>query len=277
MKVGPLVALVLLLGCRFAQAFDLEMSIRANAHEVVFGDPLYLEVTIVNRGKETVTVRFPSEDLNTFGFRVFDPQNQLEFRTFGGGGVVGGVEPATYEPGRRVTLYRTVFLPGLRLTDHAFWKPIRSGEKVSVYAVYGITSEVALMSNLLEIRVSPRDEAELRLLEEWADAEKGYTKGPHPGSFGVQFRSALPLEQTSEIAPRVGGELGSLLRFSQRVQEIYAEPADSRDPADRKLVEWLQTQPGVKRRALAKKAQSAAANYNMPSTMRALKSLANSP
>lgn len=253
-----------------AFARDLEIKIRAHAAQVTFGDPLYIEVTITNPNKEIVAALPKYVGGERFVFMMRDPRTELQLVGYGH----GKQPPSKFAPGEAVTLHQYLFLPNLRGVDHLFWKSIRAGQGVSIWGVYGIRPGVALLSNRIGVAVVPRDEEEMELIERWAKPGiPGYRKGPIPADFGVQFQSALNLEQTTEVASQVGGELGSLLRLSKRLAEIYELPPGKRDAKNRELVAWLRKQPDVKRPALARETWSLAASYNIPSTAQALKKL----
>jgi hypothetical protein len=264
--------------CEGADAFDLEMTIRAQLRQFTFGDPLYIEVTIVNRGQTTVTGPPPSTYLSTFGFRVYNSTSHLEFRHLGGGGFVGGGPPVEFEPDIPVIYYHRLYLPGLPLRDHPFWKSVQGERPLDIYAVYYLTREVALVSNTLDIVVQERDEREMRVLEKWALADvKTSGKGPTPNDFGIQFYRPLDRAQTADIASQISGELQNLLHLTLRFQDLFALRPQTNERIDRELVKWLERQPDIKRQFLIKEARGRAEAYNLRSTMQAIQRLADSP
>ncbi len=68
-----LLCFVALLPSKLASASDLEVSIRPHVRRVFFGDPLYVQVTIVNRSERVVTGPTPRLDGTNFVFYVYDP------------------------------------------------------------------------------------------------------------------------------------------------------------------------------------------------------------
>jgi hypothetical protein len=263
---------VLFLGTT-AVAADLEMSIRTHAPSAVFCDPLYIEVTIVNRGTDVVSVppTFHSDHLR---FEFSDPETGLVISKLD---AAGSPSPLRFEPGESATFYKYLFAPDLRLVSHPFWKPIRGGKTIYISAVYGLRRGIFLTSNRQEVYVEARDDEEMRTLERWAWAElRRSAKGPKLTDFGVQFLRPLNHEHTLRIADSLQpGELADLVDLSIQVQEIYATPPQFRDPGDQALVEWLRKQPHIKRQALIQATWSVIAGNNMPSTEKVLQPLLN--
>jgi hypothetical protein len=73
------------------------------------------------------------------------------------------------------------------------------------------------------------------------------------------------------------GELGDLLRLTICLQDICATPPDDRDAGNRALVEWLNQQPEIKRRALAYELRSICGSYHMTSTAKAWEAITDAP
>ncbi len=259
-------------------ASDLELTIRAHSARVQFGDPLYIEVTIVNRGKETVTAPLPHPD-DSFGFRIHDPKTELQIRQGGTGGFVGTEKPVEYLPGKAVKHYWRLLLPGAYQFDHVFWKPVRAGQTVRVWGVFGLRPGLALTSNSLDIVVENRDVDEMQALEHWATTDfDGFEKGPSPADLGLYFKSALTRSQTDEFASKLmPGDFQDLLLMTIQFKDIYAAPVESRAARDRGLVEWLKKQPDIKRQELLLHAREIAGAYHLSSTLEALKQLGDLP
>jgi hypothetical protein len=265
-----LLALFLFLGSKVVSACDLQITIRPHAGEVVFGDPIYIEVTIANPGAESVDALprlFWGQD--RLAFTVHDTKNDVQMVRHG----VRSSVPTHFEPAQSVTFYEYLFVPKLRAADREFWRSIRAAERVEIFAVYALRPGVVLVSNRLSVPLRQRDEEEMRLLQEWAMPDKPWSRGPTPTDFGIDFQRSIGREATAEIGAQIGGELGSMLRFCARLQEIYSLPMAARDAKNRELIAWLRKQPDVKRQALTRTARSVVEGNNMSSTSEALQSL----
>jgi hypothetical protein len=59
-----------------AHVADLAFGVRVHRPDIVMGDPVYIELDIVNRGKDIV--RAPPFGLSNLEFRAFDPESGLE-------------------------------------------------------------------------------------------------------------------------------------------------------------------------------------------------------
>jgi hypothetical protein len=258
-------------------ASDLELAIRPHAGQVVFGDPIYIEVLITNRGNDAVVAPAPHPEMNTIGFKVYDPDTDLEISSGAlGGGFVGAASPVRYEPGKSISHYWAVFLPALTRINNPFWSPVQLGKSLQISAVYGLRPGLAITSNREEVYVEARDATEMRSLERWANLPiEDCDKGPHVSGFGLKVH-AVNRQQTAELASQIKpGEIADLLHLTIQMQELYKLPAEERDPYNRSLIAWLQKQPNIKRQALASEAQRCASNYNLSSTIHALQSFAN--
>jgi len=268
-----------LLGSRVGGS-DLEVSIRPHARQVIFGDPLYVEVTIVNRGQAAVTAPSPDLTLGTFELELYNPQTGLSVvpQDWGRGfGIPGQVR---YEPGKPVKHYWIVFVPKLyRLKKDPFWKPVRKGGPIYLSGLYYLTRRLVLRSEGVDIGVQPREREEVETLKRVMNEEpRPYFKGPHPAGLGIQIRPQLNRDATVALAATVkSGELGDLLRLTIRLQDIYATPPEARDAENRALIEWLNEQPEIKRRALAYELRRICGSHHMTSTAKALEELISAP
>ncbi|MEX2173760.1 MAG: hypothetical protein WD872_05315 [Pirellulaceae bacterium] len=249
-----------------ANAAGLEMTIRGHANEVVFGDPLYVEVTIVNRGDAVATARCLSHYLGTFRYEIYDVDRQLIFRPPGGGGL-GGCDPVTYEPGKPVIHYWNTFVPGLLWLNHPFWQPNRTERQAYlISAVYTLDkSGQELRSKWIDLAVEPRPDDELRHLDRWTWADpRGFQNVPLPSSFGLHLRGVQNPRQTRQFASQIQpGEIADLLTLTLKLQDLYAAPPEMRDVGTRDLVQWLKEQPDIKRQALTKAAHSSASSHRL--------------
>jgi len=254
-------------------ASDLELKVRPHAREVVFGDPLYFEVTIINRGGGVVTAPPPSLDLRTFDFRIHDHETELEMTSLIGGGFSGG-DDVKYEPGQPKKHYWTVFMPTLGRIDHPFWKPVRDGRQLFASGKYPLRSGFSVSSNGEQVYVASRDDEELRVLKHWSTIKvTDYEDVPHVASFGLRVK-ALNRRQTLELASKIKTrEIADLLQLTIQLQNLHHAAPDSREPGNRALVEWLKAQPEIKRQALSAEVRSLAESHRMDSTVRAVQSL----
>jgi hypothetical protein len=268
--------------CNSASGADVEVAIHPHVRQVVFGDPLYVEVTILNRGATAITRPAPHPDLSTFAFRVSDPTDglDLDFTQVRVGGEPPVAKEVRFEPGIPVKYYWYLFLPDVQHFDDPFWAPVRKGRELFVSGVYGDGSRKFGWGDAKYVRVVPRDDEEIRTLERWKGAGRQASdhryQGPGPSDFGLQFLGKLNRQQTAEIAAGIKtGELADLLRLTVRMQDIYAATAGGRETLNRDLAKWVSNQPDVMREALANKLQSLATAHGLSSTARALQTLAD--
>ena len=253
------IAIALLQGS--AAASDLELRVRTHASEIVFGDPIYVEVTIVNRGKETVIGPHPAPDLSTLDFFAYDPRTRLRLSIADTGGAAGG-QPVKYEPGVPIRSYWMLFVPDLRQTTHPFWMRIRDGQTIRLYALYYLGGGLSLQSNTQELNLKLRDDEELRFLQRWAWADSGDPdKGPLAVHLGLQLRAFTP-RQTLRIANSLQeGEIKDMLELTLKLQALYLGPPELLDSGTRHLVDWLSKQPDIKRQVLLDEAISVAQSH----------------
>jgi hypothetical protein len=267
-------------------ASDLEIAIRTHATEITFGDPLYVEVTIVNRGEEIISALPPSTAFDYLRFEIWDTERNLVLRIGeGGGGLVGGVTPVQYQPGKPVKRYMACLIPSLERIDRSFWSANRG--HLLIHAVYRISgkrfgdTKVELRSPGCDLVVHSRDPAETRFLERWAWAEdfRRMTKGPNAGDLGLPQLDAVNPEQTARVASGLQpGEIADLLDLTIRMQNLYHGPPVVPAESNRELVEWLSKMPDIKRQALAKEAHDIASEYQkLSSTSDALAPLFKDP
>ena len=252
-----------------AAAFDLEVTTRPHSKRIVFGDPLYVEVTIRNQGTESVTALPEYYHGDRFRFEIRNPENHLVIWHLDAD---GQPSPSAIEPRATVVFHQYVFLPGLRGLNHEFWKPIQSGQTIYICGVYGLSPGVELRSKWHEVVVERRGDDEMNVLNRLATIDdRTSEKGPQLASVGVQHRYRLGRRQTLEFSNSLRpGELLDLFQLTIRMQDIYATPKDSRQESDTALVALLEKFPDVKRQSLTKQARSIAEANNMRSTMAAL-------
>jgi hypothetical protein len=251
--------------------FDLEITIRPHSSRVVFGDPLYVEMTFTNRGRTEIEIPTLSPRSNSerfdFGFRIYNPEARLLIHE--GNGAQGkprefGDDPMKLAPGEAVRHYWIVFLPKLQDFKSTFWSPLRDRGKVMIRSVYilGESRDLALLGDPHEIVVDARDEMEMQALTKWAKiGDDGVAKGPSPADLGIAFGRPLNRLETADVAAEVRGELADLLRLSLRLQELYAMAPEAEEAACAELIEWLRKQPDIKRQTFLQAARRIAEAY----------------
>jgi hypothetical protein len=276
-----LLLFVILAATNRAAAADLEVTIHPHAERVVFGDPLYLEVTIVNNGDAPVTGPMPHPDLNTLALRLLISNiGSDEWIVLPSFGPAPQAKTMVFEPGQPRTFYWYVFLPKLSDLADPFWQPLYEGGRVVITANYHDgDKKLGWTTKGTWVRIAPRDAAEARTLERLNAANRHSEReaGPSASDFGILPRQPLSRRQTAELAEQIQtGELADLLRIVIRLQKLYDTPAAERDADNRKLIEWLSIQPEVMGKALASKIQSVAMAHGMSSTATAVESLLKS-
>jgi hypothetical protein len=229
-------------------------------------------MTFTNRGQSAVEVPTPIPQSNRyrffdFGFRIYDPETQLLIQEGRGGQAMPpkfGDPPMELAPGESVTSFWIVFFPSLSEFNSVFWTPRRGGGTVTLRSVFllGEYRELAHLGDPHEVILEARKETEMEVLEKWAKISGEVpAEGPSPADLGIAFGRPLNRAETEEVARHVGGELSDLLRLSLRLEELYAMPPEAEEAACPALVEWLQSQPDIKRQALTQAAQRIAQTY----------------
>jgi hypothetical protein len=275
--IAPLLALVCLFAAKLANASptDFELTLRAYPPQIKAGDPVYFEVTLVNRGMEAVVAEPLSMLTGTLGLRIYDNETRLSM-SIGETGGAWGSEPVRYEPNQPQRFYCHIFLPSLRGFDHPFWEPIgQKGRTVSIGASYVIGKRLSLRSNGIELRIDAREEAEMKAIEHWAKTKFPHPgKGPMPNDLGISLASGLSRAQTAEFAAKLqSGELFDLLQVALHLRDIYDTPADSRVAKNKGLMEWLKTLPDIKRQCLIQELRGLTESYRLNSTAELIEQL----
>lgn len=266
---APLLALAF---CATACASELEMVVRVHSRQIVFGDPLYIELSINNRSTDTISAPVPNPVLPGFEFAVYDDQTELHFHTSVGKGFGGGQQK--YFPNVTVKSYHAVYLPHLVYHDHRFWTPFGEGRSMRVIGQLSLRKGLYLFSNAADVYVSARDKDQLRALLHWSRVKvTDYENVPHIRAFGLQV-NAVNAAQTLDLASKIGeGEICDVLQLTLKLQQLQSLPPDQREPRNRDLVQWLQKQPDIKRQCLARETRAIAAGHDMDSTAEAVKML----
>lgn len=275
-RIG-LVAILLSAGERTAHATDLVVELKVHHTRTQFADPVYVEVTITNKGKAVVVGPAIGPLWDNFEFLLMEPETRTAQVVARGGGSanVGEVE---YYPNKPSRHYAILFVPPLYSLDQSFWEPFRDGKRVVVSGHYALSDRLSVRSSGVEIFINPRHPDELRHLEKWASEKIEYSKGPNPVNFGIGFRGALSREQSIKVlAPMRESELADLLQLSIRLQELYALDPKFRQKDNDLLVEWLKEQPDIKRQTLVREVSRIASNFKMDSTKDAVEKLLSAP
>ncbi|HEY2412490.1 MAG TPA: hypothetical protein VGI40_09625 [Pirellulaceae bacterium] len=263
-----------------AAAYDLEMRVRLFSKEIVFGDPLYMEVTIVNGGKSSVIappplfssyktqlnieklparlITYAGPEGDVGGEAAVRPNN---FKNF----LIGDSTAMEYRPGEPHKHYWFFLLPSMHDLEfkRPFWKHLEEDETLAVWLSYNVeytgrSPRLALLSAVQHIRINKRPDEEIKSLEKWFEGQDHKGKGdapemgPDPGDFRI-FSSARNRKQTREFAEAVKiGELADLLQFTLLLQDVFHAAPEAKPAAEARFMAKLRAQPDIKRQALAR-------------------------
>ncbi len=95
-----------------ANACDLSMTIRGHSDRLMFGDPLFVQVTITNRSDKPVAGVLPSPDLGSLEFVISEPQGHLSYMAHSSGALAGPGTPGIFEPDKPHNSTRRGLRPG---------------------------------------------------------------------------------------------------------------------------------------------------------------------
>ncbi len=257
---------------------ELALTMQVHSDRIVFGDPLYVEVTVANHGEHPVSVPPPDLVFGTLWFSISDVTGSLSCRTPVGSGAVGILGPRVLRPGERVSLSCSVAMPKFADFDEPLiWKPLQQGGSVVVHAEYmpwfwqALREEAGavvpqeqgskpcgsyrklFVSAGQYVRIEPRPESELRVMRAWAEKRFPQVAYQHWGRLvfsgwplGPELPGAIPnrfeLQKFAREA-RLSGELGDWLQVHCLLQDAYAAHPAIRDEANRKLIGWLTRTP----------------------------------
>ncbi|MEX2173761.1 MAG: hypothetical protein WD872_05320 [Pirellulaceae bacterium] len=177
MLARPLLILAAVLALSVdCSARDFAVTVQPHVSRIVFGDPLYVEVTIVNTTDKVLSGPTPDPGLNTFVFEVrgeYDSAIPDSDAPRLHGGV--GLDPprgkiVEFLPGKPKKYYWHLFLPDLKSYDDPFWERIRKGGEIRISGTYYLGSRIASTNKVEPVLVLARDPDELRVLERWANA-----------------------------------------------------------------------------------------------------------
>jgi hypothetical protein len=236
------------------QLSHLKMSLRAYPRDVLVGDPVYLEVQIVNEGREPVVA--PSFGSSNLEFRARSKELSLETdcllgsaaRTYGD----VGRSDVTYFPNQPIKGVFRVFVPPLNRIREPFWDDFAAHGSIELRSTFWINLPVQLTYGLANIRLDRRPESETHALKRWSQPPSDSKfKADTKVLFGsARLLSVRSRQDTKEFAGAVkSGEFGEFVRYVLRLQDL--EVSSNREADSQSLVEWLRIQPDIKREWLA--------------------------
>gem|GEM_PF-6994742 len=203
-----------LAGLSTAQACDLELTMRVHTDRIVFGDPLYIEVTLANRGEKPLSVVPPSTMSGNLLFSIAEVTGTFSYLmpVGRGGPLASPPQPVLLYPGKSLATYHVVAMPPFDLWDERdFWRHqrVRQGleqergrrvrdfcderyffpaqravGRVLIQAEYTPkTRGLRLVSRGHYVRLEPRPEGEIAAIRAWQKKQfprEAYTGGPMP-------------------------------------------------------------------------------------------------
>jgi hypothetical protein len=263
-----LVCFIALAQCASAENFDLAshaknltVSIRPHADIVVFGDPLFFEITVVNRGTEPL--RAPEPEL--LEFIVTERESGLQLPSPGGNWPTGlrEIPIVSYAPNKPVTLLGRIGLPdnikyvpkNIDDLGHPFWRRVIGGAELGLRCVFhfGIGPGPQIVSNEALISIKPRPQKEIDGLQELAEYEKSMGASILPGHFGFIGLDGLRTRgQTGLLAARIkSGELAGILTLTRLMEKLKNDDDIDRVAISQQVLDWVAAQPDIKRQWMA--------------------------
>lgn len=273
-RLGLVWVIWLLLGIGVAWAHDLELTMRLHTGKVQAFDPLFIEVTLLNKGREPTVVNKPDFDTGTLRVQFLDNQRDISVSTIGGP-CWDEAPQLKLEPNQPVIVRKYLFLPGVRRREHAFWKKFADGStgSLTVTARYSPNSRAMIFtSNSESVDISYRSEGETHaILRQLGDDEPDMRDAVDPNVFDLPLSGLRDSRRTRALADQIErGDFKEILLLVAQMQEIREHDAAARKEADQRLVAWLLEQPNVKGRVLTEKALAVARKYRLTSTVDAL-------
>ncbi|MCC7086570.1 MAG: hypothetical protein IT427_16350 [Pirellulales bacterium] len=259
-----------------AHVEELNFEFRSFPPKIVYGDPIYIRLRVVNRG--TSLVRAPPFDENNVAMTATD--RELDVSTdctvnpalFG----EGVYRMHNYAPGRSRQYYLHVPLPKIDRLSHPFWTGVEARGSVLISCRSNI-GRIVLNSDSGLTTITPRDPRELEALRRWSRLDAARKAEPDtkifPFTVGISgLRDVQTREDAKELAATVqSGELGELLQLMLRLQQLERSANRERDSSA--TVEWVAQQPNIKRQWLAGRLSKL--NWLFPETaVKSLKQLA---
>jgi hypothetical protein len=258
MKTSSHFALLLVLlvtGNSSSLAHTLDISIRAHSMKVMFGDPIFLEVTIVNKGNDAVLATNPDIYAGSCAFSAQELKTNLRINCSGpeaGSAVVGDPKQIEYLPGVPMKQGWTIFAPYTSEVGNHFWTAAQDNRKVQIWFELALEKKVSLRSDPITVQLQPRDKEEFKAIEKWTpwDKQRGDTN-ICPINLGVHLNAVNTKQEAKDVASEIkSGELGELLRLIVQLQELADSP-DKQETGAAVLIGWLKSQPDIKRQLMS--------------------------
>jgi len=252
-------------------AFDLEVSLSVHSNTVYFLDPLFVEVTITNRGTTPFESDEPDPNLGAIAYEIFDGPREIK-TTFAPVRTQLSSRRLTLAPGQSVAVRDIIRLGTQSFDDHPFWSYFREHHgSVSIVARYSARRRTTVQSKAIGIKVIRREDAEFEALESLRSDLSVSPNTPSPPSWGLPFHGSRDGAHTREVAKALrDGALKDLLLLCAAFQETYAIPPEMRESNDRHMATWLARRPALERRVLREQAIAIANAFKMTSTESAL-------
>jgi hypothetical protein len=302
MKNMLIIIATLVVSATACHAYDLEIEMRLLSNEIVFGDPLFMEVTVTNRSKEAIFAPRPWIDALEIELNLLDTYERLATTApdndAGRGAwtidkskvkeIRRGVARIRFDPGEAMKFYWFVFLPSTHQFDLPFWKHYRDNHKFAVWLSYPVEffdnrteQMVILRSRQQELTITERDERELKaILRAYDDlAPRTERAEGGPGSANLGFPLHIyTRKETRDLARIVkSGELADILQFTLLRQDVYHAAADAKAAAEARLIDKLRAQPDIKRQALARELATQTHEGLSEAALKSIRSLVGGP
>ncbi len=238
-------------------ACDLELSLRTHSKVILWGDPLYVEVTLSDRTADPFSPAFLVPQRRLWAARL-----SLTFSFVGRSGTFEFRQtyrldpeewdgPEVAEPGQSVRYYCCLLVPPPARWNDAFWREavVTGGVHLAVaYQAAGASgSTVLLTSQRWPVVLEARPDAELAALAFWHREGTG-GQVPEPGPTPADFGLPLQVVNGGDLGDRVrqvrfSGELRDVLAVSVQLRELFKLPAQARDQGNRRLLDYLRAKP----------------------------------
>ena len=266
MKTLPAVFLAIALTAMGADALgcDLELSLVVHTRDIVFGDPLYVEVTLTNRGREPFEA--PGSPFVSLRRNIWSGGILFNVWTYGSSDgrhesgmlretwhiqAIDREGPEVLEPGRSARCLCSLTIPPVSQWGQRFWWQAPQARSVWLEAAYQLPgladSTVLITSEAVSLGLHPRSEAEIAAVALW---HQSGTRGavPLPGPTPVDLGLPLPVGDREELAKRarrapLSGELGHMIELSLRLRELFELRPQARDEGNRQLLECIAWEP----------------------------------
>jgi hypothetical protein len=293
-RSSMLVCLLALAQCAIAGDFDLVshakdlvVTIRPHAEILIFGDPLFVEITVVNRGTESL--RAPAPGL--LEFIATERESGLQFACPGGGWPpgLGEIPIVSYAPNQAMKVIQGIGLPGnikyvpktIDDLGHPFWRRLVGGGELGFRCIFHfpVGSGLEVVSNDALISIKPRPQKEIAALQEFAEYDKSIGATILPRNFGFIGLDGLRTRaQTGLLAARIkSGELAGILTLTRLMEKLKNDDID-REAVSQEVLDWIAAQPNIKRQWMAQTASHPTYQQILsPSVLEKLRAIAAEP